>query len=128
MGLNSNSSAVKVARAHIDAWANHDWDGARKALTPDVKVQVTTTGPFPPPVSTAGVDDYMVGLQAFAGAVIPGSAKEIAAIGDDTNALVLVNVDADFGMGPTTLPGARLYLLDEEGKIAHEQVVFFAAS
>jgi hypothetical protein len=127
MGLSSNSSAVNVARAHIEAWAKHDWDSAREALTPDVKVQVTTTGPFPPPVSTVGVEDYMVGLQAFAGAVVPGSAKELAAIGDETNALVLLNVDADFGMGPTTLPGARLYLLDN-GKIAHEQVVFFAAS
>jgi hypothetical protein len=119
---------VKVARAHIEAWTNHDWDGARQTLNPDVKVQVTTTGPFPPPVNTVGVDDYMVGLQSFAGAVIPGTAKELAAIGDDVNALVLINVDADFGMGRVTLPGARLYLLDEDGRIAHEQVVFFAGS
>ena len=37
MGLSSNSNAVNVARAHIEAWANHDWDSAREALTPDVK-------------------------------------------------------------------------------------------
>ena len=127
MGLSSNSNAVNVARAHIEAWANHDWDSAREALTPDVKVQITTTGPFPPPVNTVGVEDYIVGLQAFAGAVVPGSVNELATIGDENNALVLLNVDADFGMGRTTLPGARLYLLDN-GKIAHEQVVFFAAS
>ncbi len=128
MALDKNSPAIQVARKHIQAWTNHDWDTSRDALTSDVKVSVTTTGPFPPPVNTVGVDDYMVGLQSFAGAVIPGSMKEIAAIGDDVNAIVLVNVDADFGMGRTTLPGARLYLIDEDGKIAHEQVVFFAAS
>ncbi|HSS11948.1 MAG TPA: nuclear transport factor 2 family protein [Acidimicrobiales bacterium] len=128
MALDKNSPAVKVARAHVEAWSNHDWQAAQDALAEDVKVQVTTTGPFPPPVNTVGVDDYMAGLHAFADAVIPASMSELAAIGDERNALVLVMVDADFGMGPTTLPGARVYLLDDHGKIAHEQVVFFAGS
>jgi hypothetical protein len=54
--------------------------------------------------------------------------QELAAIGDDHNALLLVTAQADFGFGPTTLPQARLYLLDDDNKIAHEQVVFFAGS
>jgi hypothetical protein len=128
MTVKTDSAAVKVAKDHIAAWVEHDWDTAREALADEVKVQVTTTGPFPPPVNTVGVDDYMKGLQAFAGAVIPGSGNVLATIGDDHNALVLVNVEADFGMGATTLPGARLYLLDDNDKIAHEQVIFFAGS
>ena len=46
--------------------------------------------------------------------------------GDDRNALLMVNVEAVFGPGapPVTLPGARLYLIDGNGKIVSEQVVF----
>ena len=128
MALDKNSPAVKVANAHVRAWSTHDWQASEDALAPEVKVQVITTGPFPPPVNTVGVADYMAGLHAFADTVIPGSLKELAAVGDDRNALVLMTVDADFGGGPVTLPGARLYLLDDNGKIAHEQVVFFAGS
>jgi len=128
MTLHSNSAAVKVARAHVEAWSNHDYDTSRAALADGVTVSVTTTGPFPPPVHTVGVDDYMVGLETFAQAVIPGTLKVIAATGDEHNALLMVSVDADFGFGPTTLPGARLYLFDEAYKISAEQVIFFAGS
>jgi hypothetical protein len=128
MAVQTNSQAVQIARAHIQAWANHDMPAARAALAEDVAVSVTTTGPFPPPVNTVGVEDYMVGLEVFTQAVLTGSDQEVAAIGDDRNALVLVTVEADFGFGKTTLPGARLYLLNDENKIAAEQVIFFAAS
>jgi hypothetical protein len=30
--------------------------------------------------------------------------------------------------GPTWRPGARLYLLDDDGKIQNEQVIFYAAA
>jgi len=128
MALDKNSPATKAARAHMEAWSTHDWETSQDALAPEVTVQVTTTGPFPPPVHTVGVADYMAGLHAFADAVVPGSLKELGSVGDDRNALVLMTVDADFGGGPITLPGARLYLLDDDGKIVHEQVVFFAVS
>jgi hypothetical protein len=36
-------------------------------------------------------------------------------------------VEADFGAGKATLPGARLYLIDENNKIKTEQVIFYAA-
>jgi hypothetical protein len=128
MAVQTNSPAVQIARAHIRAWSNHDMQGARAALADDVAVSVTTTGPFPPPVKTVGVEDYMVGLEAFTQAVLTGSDQEVAAIGDDNNALILVTVEADFGFGQTTLPGARLYFLNDDNKIAAEQVIFFAAS
>jgi hypothetical protein len=128
MALDKNSPAAKLARAHVVAWSNHDWQAAQASLADKVHVQVTTTGPFPPPVDTIGVDDYMTGLHAFADAVIPGSLNELAAVGDDRSALLMVTVEADFGQGKATMPAARLYLLDDDGNIANEQVVFFAAS
>ena len=128
MAVRSDSPAVKVARAHTHAWDQRDMEAARAALADGVHITVTTTMPGAPAVDTVGVDDYMVGLEFFANACTPGSLKEIAAIGDDRNALLLVTVEADFGFGKTMSPGARLYLLDESDKIAAEQVVFFAGS
>ena len=128
MAVRSDSPAVKVARAHTHAWDQRDMEAARAALADGVHITVTTTMPGAPAVDTVGVDDYMVGLEFFANACTPGSLKEIAAIGDDRNALLLVTVEADFGFGKTMSPGARLYLLDETDKIAAEQVVFFAGS
>jgi hypothetical protein len=40
----------------------------------------------------------------------------------------MVAVDAEFGGGRTRIGGARLYVLDDDGKITHEPVVFFAGS
>ena len=74
-----------------------------------------------------GADDYMDGLVEFAGAVAPGSARVLAGVGDERNALLLLTVEANFGGGKVTLPAARLYLFDEDDKLKAEQVVFFAA-
>ena len=126
MAVRSDSPAVKVVRAHTQAWDQRDMGSARNALAEGVHVTVTTTMPGAPAVDTIGVDDYMAGLEFFVNACTPGSLKEIAAIGDDRNALLLVTVEADFGFGKTTSPGARLYLLDENDKITAEHVVFFA--
>ena len=69
----------------------------------------------------------MHGVIAFAQAVVPGSATVIAIVGDERNALVLLNVRAAFGPGApeATLSGGRLYRLDDDGKQV-EQVVFVA--
>jgi len=48
-------------------------------------------------------------------------------LGDERNALLMLTVEADFGAGKATLPGARLYLLDENNKIKTEHVIFYAA-
>jgi len=125
MSPQSKSRAVEVALAHCQAWSNHDFDTARTMIAPGVTVTATTTKPIMPATHLAGADAYMDGLEAFAQAVVPGSLTEVASTGDDHNALVMVTVQASFGPGdPITLPGARLYLLDDDDKIAAEQVIY----
>jgi hypothetical protein len=121
------SPAVAVAIAHVEAWSNHDFDTARNGLAPNVRVTSTTTQPVPPATDLTGVDDYMVGLTHFAQTVVPGSLRVLASTGDDRNALLMLTVEADFGGGKVSLPGARLYLLDDNNKIQAEQVIFYAA-
>jgi hypothetical protein len=77
-----------------------------------------------------GIEDYMHGLREFADAVVPGSLVVNGTPGDERNALLMVTVEAAPGPGgaKVTLPAARLYLLDDGGKISFERVVFFAAS
>ena len=127
MSAQHESPAVAVARAHVEAWSNHDLDTARKSLAADVKVTATSTLPVMPATDLTGIDDYMIGLTQFAQAVIPGSLRVIASVGDDRNALLMMTVEADLGGGRATLPAARLYLLDDDSKIKAEQVVFYAA-
>jgi hypothetical protein len=50
-----------------------------------------------------------------------------ASVGDECNALILVTVEAGFGGTNTTLPAARLYLVDENNKIKSEQVVCYVS-
>ena len=127
MPTQPNSPAVAVARAHVEAWSNHDFNTARDSLAADVTVTSTTTQPIMKAVNLAGIDDYMTGLTQFARGVVPGSAHIIASVGDERNALLMLTVEADLGAGKATLPGARLYLLDENNKIKAEQVIFYAA-
>ena len=127
MSAQHESPAVAIARAHAEAWSNHDFDAARSSLAADVKVTATSTLPIMPATDLSGADDYMVGLTQFAQAVVPGSLHVIASVGDDRNALLMLTVEADLPVGRMTLPAARLYLLDEAGKIKAEQVIFYAA-
>ncbi|HXW33016.1 MAG TPA: hypothetical protein VEJ87_00435 [Acidimicrobiales bacterium] len=127
MTVQTDSAAVKIARSHIDAWAKKDWATARIALASDVHVVVSSTNPELPVTDTVGPDDYMVGLEMWAGNIAPGSVKEISAVGDEKNALITLTVEADFGFGRVVSPGARLYLLDDDNKIAIERVIFFLA-
>ena len=127
MSAQQESPAVAIARAHAEAWSNHDFDAARSSLADDVKVTATSTVPIMPATDLSGADDYMVGLTQFAQAVVPGSLRVIASVGDERNALLMLTVEADLPVGRMTLPGARLYLLDETGKITVEQVIFYAA-
>jgi hypothetical protein len=127
MTLQQDSTAVAAARAHVQAWSNHDWDGARDGLAPDVRVLAVTIDPMPPRVELAGMDEYMQGLIEFAQIVVPGTAQVITAWGDDRRALLTLTVRVAFGSDAPqmTLIGARTYAFDERGKIAEEQVVFF---
>src|SRR5262245_61479226 len=128
MSVRPDSTAVAVARAHVEAWSHHDFDKARGSLATDVHVTATTTQPIMAATDLTGIDDYMEGLIKFAQAVIPGSARVSASVGDEQNALLMVTLTAALGPGGSkmTLPAARLYLLDEHNKIKAEQVVFFA--
>jgi len=127
MSAQQESPAIAIARAHVEAWTNHDFVAARSALAPGVRVTAITTQPMPPATDLTGADDYMAGLTQFAQAVVPGSLRILASTGDERNALLMLTVEADFGAGKATLPGARLYLLDENNKIQTEHVIFYAA-
>ena len=127
MSAQQESPAVAIARAHVEAWSNHDFDTARNGLAADVKVTATTTLPIMPATDLTGVDNSMLGLTQFAQGVVPGSLQVIASVGDERNALLMLTVEADLGGRRATLPTARLYLLDDNGKIKNEQVVFYAA-
>lgn len=126
MAITQQSPAVATALTHVQAWSNRDFDKARSALASDVTVTATTTKPIMKPTHLTGIEDYMTGLVQFAQAVVPGSLRVDASTGDERNALLMVTVDAAFGPGgqPVPLPGARLYRLDDQGKIAEEQVIF----
>jgi hypothetical protein len=129
MSSQQESPAVAVARAHVEAWGSHDFDTARSMLAPDVRVRATTTAPYPPDTDLTGADKYMEGLRAFAEPIVPGSVSVLASTGDDRNALLLLSLmmaGGPFGEG-TTAPCARLYLIDDNGKIKNEQVVFYLA-
>ena len=129
MSAQNESPAVAIARAHVEAWSRHDFDTARSMLAPDVRVRVTTTAPYPPDTDLTGADNYMEGLHAYAEPIVPGSVKVLASTGDGRNALLLLDLTmagGPFGEG-TTAPGARMYLIDGDGKIEAEQVVFYLA-
>jgi SnoaL-like domain len=127
MAVQEKSRAVDVAREHIEAWSNHDFDAVRGKLADDVEVSVTTTQPIMSAINLIGIDDYMHGLIEFAQPIVPGSLRVLANTGDERNALLVVTVRAPFRPGgtETTLAGARLYLLDKDDKIKKEQVIYF---
>lgn len=129
MSARNESPAVAIARAHVEAWGRHDFDTACSMLAPDVRVRVTTTAPYPPDTDLTGIDNYLEGLHAYAEPIVPGSVRVLASTGDDRSALLLLSLTmagGPFGEG-TTAPCARLYLIDDNGKIAAEQVVFYLA-
>jgi hypothetical protein len=126
MPAQQESPALAVARAHVQAWASKDFETARSLLAPDVHVIAMTTNPAFPATDLTGPDDYMKGLIAYAEPVVSGSVRELAATGDDDNALLALDLQmagGPFGAG-TQAPCARLYLV-EDGKIKTEQVVFY---
>ena len=129
MSSQQESTAVAVARAHVDAWGVHDYDVARDALAPEVHVIVTSVDPNTPQVDTTGAEEYMDGLIQFGQAVLPGTTRVISASGDDARALLQVSSRVKFGPDAPemTLDGARLYRLDESQKIIEERVIFFVS-
>ena len=122
----SDSPAVTIARAHIEAWSRHDFATARKSLAADIHFTATSTQAAIASTDLVGIDHYMAGLVRFAQAVVPASARVITSVGDEHNALIMLTVKAVLVFGaPKTLPMARLYLLDGQGRIKDEQVIFY---
>jgi ketosteroid isomerase-like protein len=123
-----SSLAVKIAVAHIDAWSNHDWDKTKELLAPDVHAIVTATpaifGEF------TGIDDYMEVKVKAASLIEPGSVQVLSAIGDESNALIMVTFRIGMGPGGAMVTMARtgLYLLDENKKIKEERDSFLILS
>lgn len=126
MSQRSDSPAVRLVRAHVGAWSAKDWDQARSMLAPDVHVTATSTNPVLPDTNLTGADDYMKGLLAFADPIVAGSVRELGSVGDDHNAMLMLDLliaGGSFGAGAAA-PCARLYLV-EDGKIKSEQVIFY---
>jgi hypothetical protein len=129
MSAQPESPAVAVARAHVEAWSNHDFDAARSMLADDVRVTATSTDPALPQADLTGADAYMEGLIAYAQPIVPGGVTILAGTGDGRNALLTLGVKmagGPFGAG-VTAPCARLYLLDENDKIKTEHVIFYVS-
>jgi len=127
MSAPTNSPAVAVARAHVEAWSNHDFDAARHLLADDVEVTATAADPAFPQSHLTGADSYMEGLIAYAQPIVPGSVRVLASTGDQHHALLTLTMTmagGPFGSGATA-PCARLYTLDENNKIKTEQVIFY---
>ncbi len=121
---NSDSPAVALVRAHLEAWTNHDLDSARGNLAEDVQF-------FSPAANLVGIDEYMDaprGLTQFAKQVVPGSLRVFAAIGDERNALIMYEVATEGGpIGSKVFPSAQTWLLDDNGKIKVERIVSYVA-
>ena len=118
-----DSTAITIARAHINAWSNRGWDKTRELLAPNVHAVVTTTQPMKGTAELTGIDAYMEPKKRAAQLIEPGSVHEISAIGDESNALVLVTMRIGLGAGGAMVTMARaiLYLLDENNKIKEER-------
>ena len=117
------SSAVAIARAHLEARTNHDLETARGNLAEDVQFSSTAA-------TTVGIAEYMDaprGLTQFARQFVPGSLRIIAALGDEHNALIMYEISTDGGpLGSMVFPSAQTWLLDEHGKIKVERIASYS--
>jgi hypothetical protein len=129
MSASQDPTAVAVARAHVDAWGIHGYDAARVAVAPEVHVVVASVDPQTPFVDTTAAEEYTEGLIEFGHAVLPGTTRASAAAGDDARAMLQVTSRVKFGPDAPemTLDAARLYRLDESGKIAEKRVIFYVS-
>src|SRR5262245_26511075 len=102
--LTTESAAVATARAHVEAWSNHDYDMARQGLAADMRVTATATNLPLPETNLSGVDDSMGGLTAFAPGVVPGSARVVVSVGDERNGLLLLTIQPVIAGSSTRTP------------------------
>src|SRR5215471_14839285 len=98
MSAQQESPAVAIARAHVEAWSNHDFDTAR-SLPADAQPIV----PGSVRILASTGDDHNALLT-----------------------LTMTMAGGPFGTGATA-PCARLYVVDDNNKIKTEQVIFYVA-
>lgn len=129
MSSQQESTAVAVARAHVGAWGVHDYEVARGALAPEVHLIVTSLDRNTPQDVKTGAEEYMEGLVAFGQVLLPGTTRVISASGHDARALLQVSSRVKFGPDAPemTLDAARMYRVDESGKIVDERVIFYVS-
>ena len=127
MSRQQNSAAVAAAQAYLEAWDRHDIDAARAALADDVWMTMVAADPSFPRTELNGLEAYVQGLLQSKDAVVPGSTQVVEATGDDTQALLRVNSKVKFGPDAPEMDArsARMYVLDDQGKIKIEHVIFF---
>jgi hypothetical protein len=79
--MKTETSAVNVAKAHVEAWSNHDWETSRNLLAEDVRVEVSTTQPIMGPSTQPASTPTCRACTPFADPLVKGSAKILAAVG-----------------------------------------------
>ena len=110
------STALETARAFEAAWQSNDLDRARGYLADDM----VFTSPFG---ADAGVEAAMQQYAGFAQSV-SGPAREIAAFGDDSSALIMSEIASNlFGK----VVSAAHYTV-RGGKITSELLVYDASA
>jgi hypothetical protein len=108
--MSAPSTPIDVARSFTKAWTSHDMDTAAGYLADDVV--------FDGPAShSAGKQAYLEGLNAFAQRV--SGMTMLAALGDDTQALIMYDVTTPAG----TLTCAE-HLTYRDGKIQTDRLTF----
>jgi hypothetical protein len=112
----ADTAAVALAVAHMRAYTDGDLDGARRNVADAVQCWTNE-------IHLDGIEPYMVGLARFAESLEPGGLRIVAALGDDSKAIVLAEHTVK-GM-PFPFPSARTFELNADGKIHVERAVFF---
>ncbi|TAM94847.1 MAG: hypothetical protein EPN39_16495 [Chitinophagaceae bacterium] len=125
------STAVNVARDHINAWGHQDWEKTREMLATDVHAIVTSTQSgfernFYGSEFT-GIDEYMVRKMKAASLIEPESVHEVSAMGDESNAVIVITMRIGLGTAGAMVTMVRscVYLLDGEKKIREERDAFY---
>jgi hypothetical protein len=125
--VSDESFAVRIALTHIRAWAGRDWERTRELLAPDVHAVVTTTNGSRPIVELTGVDHDMEPKKAASRLIEPDSLHVVSALGNDTNAPILLTLR--IGLGPegamVTMARAIAYQLDAAQKIKEKRDEYF---
>jgi SnoaL-like domain len=108
--MTEQSTPVAIARAFTEAWSSHDMDTAASYLADGV----TFDGPTG---HSTGKTAYLQGLSGFAQRV--SGMKMLAALGDDTQALIMYEVATP--AGTTT---CAEHLTFRGGKIQTDRLTF----